>query len=213
MLTAVHKLPRALLATVAIGAGIALIVLNDRPHQFCDTQISHFQSIQKTDFTKLINECRTTNSPGGCYDLFFHLKKLLRNFYLVSSKCFERLSSITLTKQSHFKQGKLTQEEKRYFQKKISVKEVLFDSMELITRLAYRGEKTLSGEKNKLHWLGPADLSLFCSLKKTVTLFYGRESLKSLENQILKNLPSAEKTSLKTLRKHSILSENCSLYP
>ena len=212
MSIALHKLPRAFLATAAIGAGIALIVLNDRPHQLCDTQINHFQSVQKADFTKLINECRMTNSPGGCYDLFSHLKKLLRNFRLVSPKCFERLSLISLSRKPHFKQGNLTAEEKKYFSKKISVKEVLFDSIELMSRLAYRGEETLSGVKNKLHWLGPADLSLFCSLKEVVTLFYGGESLKSFENQILKTLPGTEKVSLKTLRKNSILSENCSLY-
>ena len=211
MLQDLYRLPKWFLATVFIGAGIAFILFNDRPHEFCDTQIKHFQSVQKTNFTKLIKLCRETNSPGGCYKLFFQLNRLLKNFYLVSPRCFSRLSQVQLTKQSRFKKANLTAEEKKELNKKSSVKEVLFQGVELMVFLAWR-ESVLSGKVSKFNWLGPADITLFCSLKETIISFYGRDSLKSFENQLVEKLSSRQKTPSQEIRRRSILSENCALY-
>lgn len=206
-----YKLPRWFLATVFIGAGIAIIVLNDRPHQFCDTQIDHFQSVQQANFTKLIEVCRETNSPGGCYKLFFQLNRLLKNFYLVSSRCFDRFSQIQLVKKPRFKQDNLTKEEKKELAQEISINQVLFQSMELMVFLAWR-EEVLSGNISKFNWLGPADMTLFCSIKKAIVLFYGRDSLRAFENQLVEKLSSGQKAPPEISRRHSILSENCALY-
>ena len=199
------------MATVFIGAGIAFILSNDRPHQFCDTQINHFQSVQKTNFTKLIRVCRETNSPGGCYKLFSQLNRLLKNFYLVSPRCFSRLSQTQLTKKSRFKTANLTKSEKKDLNKKSSVKEVLFQGVELMVVLAWR-ENILSGKVSKFNWLGPADMTLFCSLKEAIISFYGRDSLKTFENQLVEKLSSKQKAPPQEIRKRSILSENCALY-
>ena len=206
-----YKLPRWFLATVFIGAGIAIIVLNDRPHQFCDTQIDHFQSVQQANFMKTIKICRETNSPGGCYKLFFQLNRLLKNFYLVSSNCFDRLSQVQLVKKSRFKESNLTEAEKKELTQEISVKQVLFQSMELMVFLAWR-EEVLSGNISKFNWLGPADMILFCSIKKAIVLFYGRDSLRAFENQLVEKLSSKQKASIEMSRRHSILSENCARY-
>ena len=211
MLQNIYRLPRWFLATVFIGAGIAFIIFNDRPHKFCDTQIKHFQSVQKTNFTRLIKICRETNSPGGCYKLFFHLNRLLKNFYLVSPRCFSRLSQIQITKESRFKTANLTKEEKKDLNKKSSVKEVLFQGVELMVILAWR-ENVLSGRVSKFNWLGPADMTLFCALKEAVISFYGRDSLRAFENQLVEKLSAKQKAPSQEIRRHSILSENCALY-
>ena len=211
MLQDLYRLPKWFLATVFIGIGIILIILNDRPHQFCDVQIDNFQSNQQVNFKKLIKNCQETNSPGGCYGLFSQLNKLLKDFYLVSPRCFDRLSQTQLTKKSRFKIANLTKPEKKELKKKSSVKEVLFQSMELMVFLAWR-EEVLTGKISKFNWLGPADLTLFCSIKEAIISFYGRDSLRDFENQLLEKLPAAQKETPQIIRRHSILSENCSLY-
>ena len=211
MLQNIYKLPRGFLAFILISGGIAFIVLNERPHRFCDTQIDHFLSVQQANFPRLMTACRETNSPGGCYKLFSQLNRLLKNFYLVAPRCLQRLSQTQLTAKSRFKETNLTPEEKSALSKKISVKQVLFQSIELMVFLAWR-EETLSGKTSKFNWLGPADMTLFCSLKRAVVSFYGRDSLRAFENQTLKKLPSEQKVPPSILRRHSILSENCALY-
>ena len=211
MLQDLYRLPRWFLATVFIGAGIAFIVLNDRPHEFCDAQINNFQSKQQVNFTKLIKVCRETNSPGGCYKLFSQLDQLLKNFYLVSPRCFDRLSQASLTKKPRFKMANLTKPEKKELGEKSSVKQVLFQGMELMVFLAWR-EEALSGKVGKFNWLGPADMILFCAIKEAITSFYGRDSLRAFENQLLQRISSKQKTAPQIIKRHSILSENCALY-
>ena len=211
MLQNIYKLPRWFLAFVLIGSGIAFIVLNERPHRFCDTQINHFLSVQQTNFPRLMTDCRETNSPGGCYKLFSQLNSLLKNFYLVAPRCLKRLSQTSLTAKSRFKAANLTKEEKKEFSKKISVKQVLLQNIELMVFLAWR-EEALSGKISKFNWIGPADMTLFCSLKRAVISFYGRDGLRAFENNILKRLPSEQKVPPAILRRRSILSENCALY-
>ena len=211
MLQDLYKLPRWFLATVLIGLGITFIVLNDRPHEFCDVQINEFQSNQQINFKKMIKNCQETNSPGGCYALFSQLNRLLKDFYLVSPRCFDRLSQTQLTKKPRFKMANLTKPEKKELKEKSSVKEVLFQSMELMVFLAWR-EEALTGKISKFNWLGPADMILFCSIKEAIISFYGRDSLRNFENKLLEKLPTTQKEIPHIIRRNSILSENCALY-
>ncbi len=197
----IKTLPKGLVAFIAICGGIAFILLNDPPHKFCDTQIEHFKSIQTGIILKdpkdkvyglplmvrLLKICRETVSPGACYEYFAYLNRLLKNFKLVSTKCLVNLSQIK------------------------EVKVHLFNGINTMTQLAWR-EKVLSGEVDKFNWFSPSDMSLFCSIKKTVILLYGRETLQAFEQTTLSNLPSSNKISLARLKKFSILSESCSKY-
>ena len=195
------KLPKSLIALVAISVGITFILLGDPPHKFCDTQVEHFKSVQKgiifkdskdkihkvPSMTRLLRTCRKTTSPGSCYEYFAYLDRLLKNFKLVSAEC--------LTGLSQFKE----------------VKTHLFNGMNTMVQLAWR-ERVLSGEVNKFNWLSPSDMSLLCSIKSKVTLLYSAETLKIFEQSILANLPNSQKLSLTSLKKFSILSESCSQY-
>ena len=165
MMKSLYKLPRSVLATLLIGLGIAIIVLSDPPHHICDTQIEHFKSKQSKsgDWEKLLKNCRETNTPGGCYQMFAHLRRTLTHFYLVSKECIEPLSKQSL------------------------VKNKLQEGLEWMTRLAWR-EEALLNKVDKFNWLGPSDMTLFCNLKDRLIVFYGQKSFSTFEKQLLMNL-------------------------
>lgn len=184
-----YKLPRPVLAALFIGIGIAFILLNDPPHHICDTQMEHFKSQQKIlgNFKKHTLVCRETNSPGGCYEMFSHLNRTLKNFYLVSKECLIPLS------------------------KNAEVKNTLLEGIELMVRLAWR-EETLVGRADKFHWLGKADMNLFCRIKDRLIVLYGHKTFQDFEKQLLTSLSSDKNANPEAVRKKSILSEYCANY-
>ena len=101
MLSSLYKLPKAVIASLVIGGAIVFIILNDPPHTLCDTQLEHFKSLQKgliykdsKDFHKekaLLKRkkesCEKENRPGTCYEYFAYLKRLLKDFQVLSTEC------------------------------------------------------------------------------------------------------------------------------
>ncbi|MGI9549470.1 MAG: hypothetical protein ACR2M7_05825 [Bdellovibrionales bacterium] len=198
----IKKLPKTLVALIAISIGIFFILVNDPPHKFCDTQIENFQSVQAGILFKnpkekvyslpiiprLLKICRETVSPGACYEYFSYLNRLLTDFKLVVPECFKDLSEIK------------------------EVRDQLFIGMETMVLLSWR-EEVLSGKVSKLNWLNRSDMALFCDIKKEVQILYGRDTLKFFENNIISKLPNSKQAAPARLRKFSILSESCSKYP
>ena len=200
MLSSLYKLPKPVIALLLIGGAIAFIILNDPPHTFCDTQLEHFQSLQKGilykdsgDFHKeksILNRkyqaCQDISAPGTCYEYFAYLKRLLKDFRVLSSNC----------KPIIFSQA--------------PVKSALSSALTLITALAWR-EEVLTGRVSKYNWLNRSDMHLFCDIKRKYIQHYGMPAYENLENQILSRLPSENKNQ-KLLLKWSILSESCLKY-
>ena len=200
MLPDLYKLPKAVLAFLVIGGAIIFILLNDPPHTFCDSQLEHFKSLQKgllyrdsKDFhteksllKRKLKFCKETNSPGACYEYFSYLKRLLKDFRVLSSQCKPIIFSET------------------------KVKSALSSALTLMTALAWR-EEVLKGQVSKFNWLNRSDLHLFCQIKEKYMLYYGMPSYEALEHQILELLPSKKKNK-KLMLKRSILSESCIKY-
>lgn len=199
-----QKIPKLLLAIICISAVIAFLLLNNPPYTLCDAQINHFKDQQKGKLFKdpsdkvfknnpaiprLLTICKESVAPGACYEYFAIMRGLLRDFKLVSQECVAKhLVAIP------------------------EVKNNLLNGTQLMVQLAWR-EEVLRGTVDKFNWLSPSDLSLFCKMKRKITLFYGPQYFKNFEKSMLDNLPSAKAVSPKTLKNNSILSENCSKYP
>ena len=200
MLDKLYKLPRFLLVFILLASGIVFVLVNDPPHSLCKTQIEQFKKAEKGILfkdslsiykqpliTRLIEQCRISNSPGGCYGLFGRLRRLLRDFHLVSSDCTSQLSSL------------------------FEVKKTLFGQLKLMTFLAWR-EELLTGKVSKFNWLSSADMVLFCRIKHKVILFYGRPLYSQFEQGVIKSLPGSEKQNPVFIKKKTIFSESCSRY-
>lgn len=201
MLDKIYRLPKILIASLFLVAGVVFILLNDPPHTFCDTQVEHFKKVQKgilykdsKDFHKeksLLERkrqfCQKEQAPGTCYEYFEYLKRLLKDLKLLSEECAPKILQ--------------SGEVKGAFSKALS----------LITALAWR-EEILTGKVSKYNWLGRPDLFLFCELKNKYIMTYGREDYQRLEQGILNLLPFDKKYSLALIHKKTILSEKCSAY-
>ena len=201
MLNSLYKLPKSLLAVLFIGGGIAFMILNDPPHTFCDSQIEQFKKIQRgilyrnpKDFHKeksilnrTKNTCWTEGAPGACYEYFAYLKRLLKDFHVLSPDCVHLIYSTP------------------------AVQQALSSALTLMTALAWR-EEVLAGQVSKFNWLTRADLSLFCEVKNKYIVQYGQENYQLLENQIINQLPLQRKVSGQLIKKRSILSEPCAIY-
>ena len=201
MLYKIYTLPKFLIAVLFIGLGVIFILINDPPHTFCDTQIEHFERVQKgilykntSDFhkEKSILErkrqaCQKENAPGACYGYFHYLKRLLKDLKLLSEECSALI----------YQSG--------------VVKKAFSQALSLMTALAWR-EGILTGIVSKYNWFSRPDLFLFCELKRNYIRNYGRENYKKLEKQILNLLPFDKKYSLALIHKKTILSESCASY-
>ena len=200
MLSSLYKLPKTLIASLVIGGAIVFIILNDPPHTLCDTQLEHFKSLQKglvykdnKDFHKekaLLKRkketCEKENRPGACYEYFAYLKRLLKDFRVLSTECKPIIFSET------------------------PVRRALASALTLITALAWR-EEVLTGKVSKYNWLSRSDMYLFCDIKNKYIKQYGPSAYEGLEQQIISLLPSQNKNR-SLIFKWSILSESCLKY-
>ena len=200
MLSDLYKLPKPVLAFLFIGGAIVFILLKDPPHTFCDTQLSHFQSLQKgllykdsSDFheeksrlKRKEQNCQETNSPGACYEYFSELKKLLKDFRVLSPECQSIIFSET------------------------KVKSALSSALTLMTAIAWR-EEVLTGQVSKYNWLTRSDMYLFCNIKNKYIQHYDLPAYEGLEQKIINQLSTKEKNKQRVFKK-SILSESCLKY-
>ncbi len=201
MLKNLYKLPKALIAFLVIGAGIAFIIFSDPPNTFCDAQIEHFKKIQtgflyknpkdfrqeKSAFKRKKDLCEKESAPGICYEYFAYIQRLLKDFHVLSHECAPLIYSTA------------------------EVKKALAEAITLMTALAWR-EEVLTGRVSKYNWLSKADLFLFCDIQRKYILFYGDKNYNLLEDKILALLPVEANISPQLMRRRTILSEPCSVY-
>ncbi|MGE0528558.1 MAG: hypothetical protein AB7G93_17450 [Bdellovibrionales bacterium] len=194
--------PKNLIAIFAIGAGILLIVFLQPPHTVCDSQLEILKESQKkflfkdpksktqktTPYQHLMDTCKLTNNPGGCYELFQELKVLTQDLEILSANCARAVGDL-----SEFRRA-------------------LWDPAELLVRLAW-GEKPPTAYHAKFGWLDTADISLFCKLKARIHATYGQDAWESFRERMMRDLPGAKDLPRNQVWEMSLLSENCQRYP
>lgn len=195
-------IPKNTLAFIAIVGGILFIVFSEPPHTICDSQIEVFKEEQKkflykdpklkkvktTRYETLIEHCKATNSPGGCYELFQDLRIFLHDLGTVPSECADAVSSLS------------------------EVKRALWDPMELLVQLGW-GEKPPTAYHAKFGWLDTADLSLYCKMKGRIMSVYGEPAWNNFRERMMRDLPGAKDLPRNTVWDMSLFSENCARYP
>jgi hypothetical protein len=202
----INSIPKGLLAFLVLFGGILFIVLSDPPKTVCDAQIDLFKKSQNTflyanekskalkkttQFGRLFENCKATNDPGGCLQLFQLTKKMLDDLASVPRECRSKVAGLNETKN------------------------VINYVLELIVRLAW-GEKPPQTYGQKMGWIDVADISLYCQLKSLKIEFFGNESWEGhdgMRERIMRTLPGADQMSRNQVWDFSILSENCERYP
>lgn len=195
-------IPKTTLAFLAIVGGIIFIIMADPPKSVCDAQIEVIKASQKkflykpvkskfiktTKFEDRLEFCKTTNNPGGCYELFQDMKMFLHDLDNVPKDCSSAVGGI-----SEFKKA-------------------MWDSMTLMVQLAW-GDKPPTAYNAKFAWLDTADITLYCHLKNKLQNIYGESAWDNYREKMMKELPGAKELPRNTVWDMTIFSENCARYP
>lgn len=201
MIQKLLELPRPILVAILLTGGILLIVFANPPYTVCDSQMEVFTQAQsgflyknpKSKFAKttlyqeLTDRCKEANSPGGCYELFLKMKGLLSDLDHVPQECSASVVDLS------------------------EVRAALWGQITLLTQLAW-GTKPPDNFHEKLKWLDPADIALFCQLKKTVEKFYGQDAYVEFRERMFQQLPGAAQLSRAQAWDMMLLSNNCAAY-
>ncbi len=197
-----NQLSKGTLAALVIGAGILFLLIYDPPRSVCDIQVDTFRQSQdrflypqkkgvvemRPEFDRLIDHCRGTNSPGGCYEFFLQMRTMVADMNKVSRECRSRVGRVR------------------------NLKTRVLDSLELLVRLAW-GESPPASYTQKFGWLDAADMSLFCSLRLVVELFYGESEWEKFRERMFEILPGAAEMPRQEVWELMIVSENCARFP
>lgn len=193
-----NSLPKTILAVLALVVGFVFIILNDPPKSVCSVQLGLFKEAQKRFLyteTKnnvkraaLVEEqlqiCRASNSPGGCNELFFNLKRLNKDLDSVPSQCASTIGGET------------------------EVSNYLWKSYRLMVELAW-GAKPPSGYERRFSWFDAADLALFCDLKENLIRLYGEDRHRNFQEEMFQSLPQASMLTRDQVWQRTILSVRC----
>lgn len=196
-----ESLPRSLIVFLLLAGGIGIILLSDPPVSLCNAQESKFTQDQavflfkdsKSKFAKtkeyqiLLNHCKDTNSPGGCFEYFNKVRNMVDDLRKVSTECRPDVANIS------------------------EVHQVVSQTLELMVTLAWGIEPPLTAYE-KYSWLGKADMALFCSLQFFYIQGKGDSQWQQKREALMLSLPGATGMPREELWQKSILSENCAQY-
>jgi hypothetical protein len=196
------SLPKSFIAIVAIV--ITLLVLRqwDPPRTVCDTQIEYFKDAQKkflypestsSEVKKqalvktLFETCNNENNPGGCFEYFESIKKMLTDLKNVPEQCSEAIGEVPEVQQWTWK------------------------TLRLMVQMAW-GPKPPISYIQKNGWFDSSELSLYCGLRQEAIRIYGREKYGEWQEQMLQSMPGAEKLDRNQIWQRHLLSTPCDLY-
>jgi hypothetical protein len=189
--------PRALVAVGAIVIGFILIVMFNPPRTVCDEQLDVFRQSQKAFLYSASNKvkksvadelfslCKSSNEPGGCFDLFLNLRTMAESLERMPKQCGSRVST-----DDH-------------------IKKWIFKSLTLMVQIAWGEENPGVYVSRKHGWLDASDFRLYCQLKNLAVRFYGQDGFETFRESVMSSLPGAEKMSREQKWSRSIFSSPC----
>lgn len=196
-LTKIRQIPSLLLGFLVIVGVLIFLYFNDPPKTICDVQMNEVNQRLVKGFFKddtrgggfeagimtVFNHCLTSNSPGGCYDIFSRLDYLEGLIKTVPSQCGGHEATASL---------------KGYLEK----------GLRLIAKIAW-GEKKPINKYNKTAWLDMADLGLYCRLKRQYVRLYGNNQWQSFAWSVLPTLPESKGLTKKEVWELCLFSYPC----
>lgn len=195
------QIPKFWLIVGSLTIGILFIVLIDPPKGVCDAQLELFRAQQKdflyldsknefiktTGFTREYERCQSSNTPGGCYELFEKIRKFLADVDGIPKECLSSAQSENVIGQTIAK------------------------TFDLFVRIAW-GSKPPERYNDKFKWLDNSDMALFCRLKSNYDKILGAQALTQKRESYFEELPGAKGLPRQKIWEAMLLSENCGRY-
>lgn len=177
------KIPRKILVPLVLLSAVGLFFVIQEPHSRCDSQSEVFIESQKgllypkainnqlrpPAYGKAMEACKSSNSPGGCYEIFRILNKLEQDLRATPQECLPKFGELN------------------------PVKRALNEGLMLLAMLAWGDQPPADTGMSKFAWLEAPDLSLFCRLRNIYRNIYGEEAFESFRLNVQRNLPLQKK--------------------
>lgn len=174
----IEQIPRWVIVLGVLILASLTIILLDPPHSPCQSQIKIVKDKLKgrlfpgkakkaelpPAYVAQMENCKFTNSPGGCYELFKTMRMVNRELLNLEFTCNDYMGEVTEIRQS------------------------LRAVMKLMTEIAW-GEEPPQPVDPSRAWLEAADLSLFCHMKDLFVRYYGKEELDLFIDRVFAELP------------------------
>lgn len=197
-----ESLPNSLKALGIMIAALVVIIIMNPPVTVCDAQMQIFRESQKNflypppaeggvripaQVKTLMDNCVNDNSPGGCFDLFVGLKKMVVDLRNIPEQCAEKAGE------------------------EPEIKAWLWRSLKLMVQIAW-GDRAPASYMQKNGWFDTSEVTLFCNLKRHAVRLYGKDRFAQWQEEMLRNMPKAEGLTREQIWPRSILSTPCDAY-
>ncbi len=193
----IQKYPHWLVASVFLILGLFLF-MNDAPlESLCEIEKKNFQKAQlqfiySTSGNSVreasLKRCLTNNSAGSCYSYLKGFKTVLKDLKKFDNSCLT------------------------YVSEQSDIRTVLITHLSSVTEMIWwAGPPTSYTEM--VGWLKPPEIQDYCRAKYLVESQYGRSTLKSIENSVLKKIKArGEPRALEDIKGYLMTRLNCSRY-
>jgi len=141
------------------------------------------RSSLESSVIEAFNFCLSSNSPGGCFDMFSRLDFFEKQIRTIPTECGESLATEPLRKASE-------------------------KALRLFLRLAW-GEEAPKNKYNITSWLDTHDLGIYCRLKREYVRLFGKKQLNALAWSQIPTLPGAKDLTRKEMGERSLMSYPC----
>lgn len=192
------SLSKPILVGLLLVGGLIFIVFLQPPHSICDTQIELFrqrlegQLFSKTEknverkarFAGLLERCKTSNTPGGCFELFHLFRLVYQELLKIPRDCSDQVSQIN------------------------EVSFVVLQVPELLSRIAW-GEEPPNSYLEKYGWLENSDMALFCDFKRLIVTYYGAQKWNEIQEKMFATLPKANTMDRQKIWDRMLFSSRC----
>ena len=188
---------QSVLVFLGLVGGVLIIFMLNPPHTVCNSQLnelmnrhtpffildksSKFQ--EETEYQKSFESCQNSNNPGACLKLFNGMRQLVSTLEVLPSDCSH------LCRQRAFN-------------------EPLWETIEIMVRIGW-GDGPPENVYERSSWLSYSDFSLFCRVKRLLTLCHGEENWRVRQEEILSGLPGADKMERRDVWRLALFSTNC----
>lgn len=173
-----NQIPKPLIVLVAFIAGIAFIMYSNPQYTACQAQTEIMQkSIEREIYgvrgqavgfspkvSSQVSSCKQGNGPGGCFELFQTLRKVMREVKQFDESCNADLAGIA------------------------ELRGAIEGPMGLMVQVAWGDQPPESSEK-RFGWFEASDVALFCQLRATYLRLYGEEEFMNFQMKVSGSLP------------------------
>lgn len=198
----ISSLPKAFVAIVVMVLALLFFRQVEPPKTICDAQLEIFRDSQKKFLfdrvkvsdskmpslaKKMFDDCSDHNGPGGCFEYFEMLKKMVVDLDNIPEQCREAASEVA------------------------EIDAWVWKSLKLMVQMAW-GARAPASYFQRNGWFDSSELSLFCGMRKQAIRIYGREKYSVWQESMLQSMPQANTLTREQIWPRSILSTPCDVY-